>query len=1354
MQSRQAAWGGMVMVALTMTGVPALGQTTERVSIAASGSQPIGGRYLPRPSVSGDGTVVAFESPLATLVAGDTNSVGDIFVVAGGATTRISGLAGAQTNCTSQRPSVSADGRFIAFDSCASNLVAGDANGTSDVFLLDRLSNTVTRLSVSSAEAEANGASFSATVSPNGQFVAFLTQATNLQGSIGVGTYVALRDVVNGNTFIVSRATGASGTLATSDVRPSVANDGTVAFATPVSLVGGDTNSVPDIYLRQGATGGAPTTVRVSLSATGAQLASASTRPSLSADGLLVAFETAGAAVAADLNGITDVYLRDLSAGSTVLVSRATSGSGGNGNSIDASISPNGESVVFTSQAADLDGPFDAYFDVFRATVSRAAAPVAVTGLSRVSAGIASPLGDSANADVADTGRVVFSSDDPNLVGGDLNGDTDVFSFDGTALSRLTVPGPGLLESYSGLSLRPAPSYDGTIVAFLSSGTNLVSGDNNARTDVFVRNRTTGATERVPTPSGFEAFDADWVTISHDGRFVAYNRGATFLYDRFNRTTQTVSAATPGGSASAGAQPRISASGRYVVYVTSAAFDAADTNGQPDVYRFDRLTETNLLISRGTTVGSAPSGAATISGNGNLVSFVSASPNLVAGDANGRTDVFVRNVLAGTTTRVSTNVDAQPASIEARDAFISADGVFVTYLLSSSILTSEASAASDVYTVRVDGSNVRGPLNGPTEGTGSAQGSYDPTLSIFGRFLAYRSYATDLVTGDTNGAADVFARQILGPPSAPGGVFGAPLRISVGAGGAQATGGTGFDTENPEIIGTGRATAYQSGFTTLVAGDTNFMVDGFIGTGLFGNGECDFIEATLPGYGAFATEFGLDPCTNAGSPFADPDGDGFTNDEERTGAGDGNPVLGAFTRYFAEGATTTAGLDFDTRLAIANPSNAVVTGEISYQLPSGIAVPVTPFTLQPYERTTVLLDQQPGIAENGPDVSYEFSTTVKASGPVGVDRTMTWDKGTYAGHAETGVVSASRKWYFAEGATIGGFNLFYLLQNPSNAIVTVEARYLLGTGAVFTKSYTLPANSRFNIWANVESINGATPLASAELSAEFTVTAGANIIAERAMYRGSSPLFKAGHESAGVTEPATEWLLAEGNAGEFFDEFVLIGNTTGNAALVQADFIVGNSGTIYTKQYTVSPNSRFNIWVDEEEITPGVFPFRTGNTDVSVRIRSLNGVPLIVERAMWWPGSSSTWYEAHNSPGSTRTAGRWVVAEGENGGPLGWNTYILVANTGTTAGTISIRLLLPNGQTAVIPGVSVAAQSRTTYFLGDLLTAAGLPTDAQAGVLIESESATLPLVVERAMYRNVNGVTFQVGTNALGTPLP
>lgn len=1340
----------MVIAVLTTTG-PVLGQTTERVSVSASGAQAIGGRYQPRPSISSDGSTVAFESPIATLVPGDTNSAADIFVAAGGTVTRVTAPGGVQTTCASQRASVSANGQYVTFDSCASNLVAGDTNSTSDVFLLDRNTGTVIRVSVSSTELQGiGGPSYASSISPNGQFVAFLSGAVNLDGAAS-GINVYLRDVVAGNTYLVSRAP--SGSALPSDVRPSVANDGTVAFVTATNVGAlGDSNNVADVFLRIGATSGTPSTVRVSVSAGGAQLNAASTRPSISADGLLVAFDTAAAATPADTNGLTDVYVRDIAAGSTVLVSRTASGSGGNGNSTDASISASGGYVVFTSQAADIDGTFDSQLDIFRATITRASAPVAVTGVARISVPAGPATGDSGGADVADTGRVVYASDEPLLVGDDANGDTDVFSYDGTT-ARLTVTGPGLLTSYSGTSFRPAPSYDGTIVAFLSSATNLTEGDTNAKTDVFVRNRVTGVTEMLPAPPGFENTDADWVSISHDGRFIAYGRGAAFLYDRFNRTTTTVSAATPGAAAVSAGQPRVSASGRYVVFMTTAGLDPADTNFVSDVYRFDRLTGVNVLVSRGAAIGNSASSAPTISGDGALVAFASTASNLVVGDANNRSDVFVRNVEAGTTTRISTNLDAQVNTIDARDAFISTDGLYVTYLLSSTVLTNEATAASDVYVARTDGSAIRGPLSGSAENVGTSQGSYDPTLSMFGRFLVFRSYVPDLVAGDSNAAADVFGRQILGAPATP--TFGGAQRLTVTDAGTEPTGGTGLDSENPEITANGRAAVYQSGFTNLVVGDTNFMVDAFIRAGIFGNGECDYIEATLPGYAAWAAQFGIDPCTNNGSPYADPDGDGWTNEEERTDqGGDGNPTLGVFTRYFAEGATKTAGLNFDTRVALANPSNVVVTGEISYQLPSGTPVPVTPFTLQPYERKTILLDEQAGIAENGPAAAYEFSTTVKASAPIGVDRTMTWDKTTYSGHAETGVVSASRKWYFAEGATIAGFNLFYLLQNPSGAPATVEARYLLGTGQVFTKSYTLPANSRTNVWANVETISGKTPLASAELSAEFTVTSGEPIIAERAMYRGANPLFKAGHESAGVTEPANEWFLAEGNAGDFFDHFVLIGNTNSSAALVQADFIVGNTGTIYTKQYMVNANSRFNIWVDEEELSPGVRPFKTGNTDVSVRIRSLNGVPLIVERAMWWPGNSNTWYEAHNSAGSTQTAGRWVLAEGENGGQIGWNTYILIANTGSSAGTISVRLLLPNGQTGVISGLTLAAQSRTTYFLGDLLAGAGLPVDTAAGVLIESEGAPLPLVVERAMYRNVSGVTFQVGTNALGTPLP
>ena len=97
------------------------------------------------------------------------------------------------------------------------------------------------------------------------------------------------------------------------------------------------------------------------------------------------------------------------------------------------------------------------------------------------------------------------------------------------------------------------------------------------------------------------------------------------------------------------------------------------------------------------------------------MAFNSTASNLVAGDANNRSDVFVRDMTTGVVTRISTNLDGMATSVDARDAFISTDGMYVAYLLSSTVLTSEATAASDVYVARSDGSSIRGPLSGPIE---------------------------------------------------------------------------------------------------------------------------------------------------------------------------------------------------------------------------------------------------------------------------------------------------------------------------------------------------------------------------------------------------------------------------------------------------------------------------------------------------------------------------------------------------------------------------------------------------------------------------------------------------------------
>ncbi len=195
-------------------------------------------------------------------------------------------------------------------------------------------------------------------------------------------------------------------------------------------------------------------------------------------------------------------------------------------------------------------------------------------------------------------------------------------------------------------------------------------------------------------------------------------------------------------------------------------------------------------------------------------------------------------------------------------------------------------------------------------------------------------------------------------------------------------------------------------------------------------------------------------------------------------------------------------------------------------------------------------------------------------------------------------------------------------------------------------------------------------LASTDVSG--VVTAPQPIVVERAMYlnRPGQP-FAAGHGSAGVTTPATSWFLAEGATGPFFELFVLIANPTLQAAAVRVDYLLPGGGTL-SKQYTVRPESRFTIWVDDEQLPAGSGQRPLASTAVAMRVTSTNAVPIVVERSMWWP--QPLWYEAHNAAGTTVTGTRWALAEGFVGGPKQTETYVLVANTAATAGVARVSL--------------------------------------------------------------------------------
>ena len=339
---------------------------TSRVSRGPGGVQANGASYSP--AIFDDGRYVVFASDATNLVAGDTNEVYDIFVYdrVTRVTTRVSianGAAGAEGNGHAITPSISQDGRFVAFASEATNLVAGDTNGVYDVFVRDRVANTTRRVSISTAGVQGDSDSLEPRISDNGDFVVFTSAATNLVAGDTNGVFdVFLRRISANTTTRVS--VSSAGVQANRDSwHPRVNNTGTVVVfvSDATNLVSGDTNRVADVFLRTGVT-----TSRVSLGVSGRQSDAPSYSPTLSNDGRYVAFTAYGALDPIDFNELPDVYLRDRTARRTFRVSVTTTGVEGNGESAYPVLSGDGRYVVFESAATNLvSGDTNTAWDIF-----------------------------------------------------------------------------------------------------------------------------------------------------------------------------------------------------------------------------------------------------------------------------------------------------------------------------------------------------------------------------------------------------------------------------------------------------------------------------------------------------------------------------------------------------------------------------------------------------------------------------------------------------------------------------------------------------------------------------------------------------------------------------------------------------------------------------------------------------------------------------------------------------------------------------------------------------------------------------------------------------------------------------
>jgi Tol biopolymer transport system component len=415
-----------------------------RVSVSSTGQQV--NAYFREPSISGDGRFVAFVSDATNLVPGDTNNWLDVFVhdrYTGETTLASVSSTGQQGIGHSYKPSISADGRFVAFVSEATNLVPNDTNDWDDVFVHDRQTGVTTLVSVSSTGQQGTGYSDGPSISADGQFVAFVSSATNLVPDDA-------KDWLD--VFVHDRQTGETALVSVSS-KGEQANGGSASFAS-----------------------------------------------SISADGRFVAFiSVATNLVPDDTNNWDDVFVHDRQTEQTTLVSVSSTGQQGDSYIREFSLSADGRFVAFSSAATNLvPDNSDGRLDVFvhdRQTEETTLASVGVNSPNQRQ----QANGDSFEVSISADGRfVAFSSDATSQLPHDTNGLMDVFVHDRQAGKTTLVSVSTADRRGNNVSYSSSISADGRVVAFVSEASNLVPDDTNDWLDVFVHDRSKpGGREKV-----------------------------------------------------------------------------------------------------------------------------------------------------------------------------------------------------------------------------------------------------------------------------------------------------------------------------------------------------------------------------------------------------------------------------------------------------------------------------------------------------------------------------------------------------------------------------------------------------------------------------------------------------------------------------------------------------------------------------------------------------------------------------------------------------------------------------------------------------------------------------------------
>ncbi|MEA9985930.1 hypothetical protein [Subtercola sp. RTI3] len=716
-----------------------------------------------------------------------------------GTTALVSAHLPAGGNADSAVSAISSNGRFVAFGSTATTLTSSDSHGHRQIFRRDTLTGEIVLVSVNLTDGTGvNNDTQSPSISADGRFVSYLTAATDaVTEDTGGHIQAFVRDLTTSTTILASVSQTATPVGASDDVLQAVisADAHDIAFTTAASnLTSVSTHGYSQVFERDVT---AHATSMISLSDAGIPSGGAGdcvAGLAISNDGSRIAFASA----ATDLTPFAthkfrQIYVRDTTASATTLVSLDRTGSSGaDGDSVGVAISENGI-VSFSSSATDLTTiATGGHQQVYRRDVGAGS----TTLLSRSTA--TTPSGgdsDAGGIDISisnDGGLVTFSSTATDLTDPPQAGHAQVYS---AGLSGAPVVLSRRVGSTAAggddNSFGAVVSADGSTVTFTSAANDVSSTSSNGYLQVYAEKVTTGTTVMMSTDQAANAMgggNADSVQsfVSQNGRFVAFNSNATdlvvvatashrqgYLRDQSTGVTILVTAAAGSvdGANSDSEVTSISADGRYVVFESGATdLTAVPSGGHSQIYVRDTVLNMTSLASVAGVGVVTPTGAngdsqfGEISADGSHLVFDSKATDLTSDATGGYAQVFVRDLVSGSTRLVSTSIAAAATGMNA-DAggapSISGDGGLVVFATLASDVTNIApGASSQVYVADAAGGRAR--LLSTAPGSSSTAGDGDsvlPVISADGTTVAFTSRA-HLTSTANGGHAEVYLERL------------------------------------------------------------------------------------------------------------------------------------------------------------------------------------------------------------------------------------------------------------------------------------------------------------------------------------------------------------------------------------------------------------------------------------------------------------------------------------------------------------------------------------------------------------------------------------------------------------------